>query len=114
MHQDQFLEVIDRDEAEHRFRSALDLRPLPAEIVPLEAALGRVLAADVTAPLDVPGFDRANVDGFALRAEDTFGASEEDPRTVHLHAGQLSPGDPSRQSVASGWAVALATGSMVP
>ena len=53
--QEQFLDVIDRDEAERRFRDALDLRPLEAETVPLAAALGRVLADDVIAPLDVPG-----------------------------------------------------------
>src|SRR5438132_64740 len=80
MRQHQFLDVIDRDEAERRFRAALDLRPLGAESVPLAAALGRVLAEDAVAPLDVPGFDRSNVDGFAVRAEDTFGAADEQPR----------------------------------
>ena len=43
MQQDQFLDVIDRDEAERRFRAALDLRPLGAEAVSLDAALGRVV-----------------------------------------------------------------------
>ena len=66
MQQDQFLDVIDRDEAERRFRAALDLRPLDGEAVPLDAALGRVLAADVVAPLDVPSFDRANEIGRAV------------------------------------------------
>src|SRR5262245_6616847 len=75
MQQEQFLDVINRDTAEQRFRAALDLRPLPAESVALSDALGRVLAADVPAPIDVPAFDRSNVDGFAVRAEDTFGAS---------------------------------------
>src|SRR5207253_1902289 len=92
MQQDQFLDVIDRDEAERRFRAALDLRPLPPEEIALADALGRVLAADVVAPLDVPGFDRSNVDGFAVRAEDTFGASEDDPRTVRLNAEVLATG----------------------
>ena len=62
--QQQFLNVIDRDEAERRFHAALDLRPLAAEIVPLAAALGRVLAEDVRSPVDVPSFDRSNVDGY--------------------------------------------------
>ena len=52
--------------------------------MPLDAALGRVLAADVVSPVDVPSFDRSNVDGFAVVAEDTFGASEEVPRIVQL------------------------------
>ena len=77
--QEQFLQVLDRDEAERRFRAALDLTPRGMERIPLDAALGRVLAADVLAPVDVPSFDRSNVDGFAVVAEDTFGASEEVP-----------------------------------
>src|ERR1700746_3876689 len=90
--QQQFLDVIDRDEAERRFRAVLDLRPLEAETVPLVEALGRVLAADVVAPLDVPSFDRSNVDGFAVQAADTFGASEDRPRTLRLNAETLATG----------------------
>ena len=48
--QEQFLQVLDRDEAERRFQAALDLSPRGIERVPLDAALGRVLAADVDAP----------------------------------------------------------------
>jgi putative molybdopterin biosynthesis protein len=114
MQQDQFLDVIDRDEAERRFRAVLDLRPLPAEEVSLAVALGRVLAADVVAPLDVPGFDRSNVDGFAVRAEDTFGASEDDPRTLRLNAEILATGVEPRQIVEGGKATAIATGAIVP
>src|SRR6266853_285749 len=99
MQQDQFLDVIDRDEAERRFRAALDLRPLAAESVPLAEALGRVLAEDVVAPLDVPSFDRSNVDGFAVHAEDTFGASDEQPRILHLNAESLVPGVESHTPV---------------
>jgi putative molybdopterin biosynthesis protein len=114
MQQEQFLDVIDRDEAERRFRAALDLRPLPAEEVALPDALGRVLAADVVAPVDVPGFDRSNVDGFAVRAEDTFGASEDEPRTLRLNAEVLATGAEPRQSVAPGTATAIATGAVIP
>src|SRR5262249_12921400 len=92
MRQDQFLDVIDRDEAERRFHAVLDLRPLSTEDVHLAEALHRVLARDVLAPLDVPGFDRANVDGFAVRATDTFGASEDHPRSLHLRGETLTTG----------------------
>src|SRR5215831_15494915 len=92
MQQEQFLDVIDRDEAERRFHAVLDLRPLAAEEVPLAEALGRVLAQDVVAPLDVPFFDRSNMDGFAVRAEDTFGASEDRPRRLVLNAEKLATG----------------------
>ncbi len=112
--QDQFLEVIDRDEADRRFRAVLDLTPLGEETVALEAALGRVLAADVTAPLDVPFFDRSNVDGFAVRAADTFGASEEKPRRLRINAEVLATGVEPRMEVAPGTATVIATGGMVP
>src|SRR5580693_5789212 len=90
--QQQFLQVLDRDEAERRFRAAVDCTPLGSELVPLDAALGRVLASDVLSPVDVPSFDRSNVDGFAVVAEDTFGASEEAPRTVLLGEEEIHTG----------------------
>src|SRR5207237_7001227 len=85
LRQQQFLDVIDRDEAERRFRAALDLRPLEPEAVALAAALGRVLAADVVAPIDVPGLDRSDVGAFAVRAADTFGAGEGRPLALRLN-----------------------------
>ncbi|HEV3078352.1 MAG TPA: molybdopterin biosynthesis protein [Gemmataceae bacterium] len=114
MQQDQFLNVIDRDEAERRFHAALDLSPLAAEEIPLQQAFQRVLARDVVAPIDVPGFDRANVDGFALRSEDTFGAREEEPRKLRLESRVLATGMVPRDAVTTGTAMAMATGAMVP
>jgi putative molybdopterin biosynthesis protein len=114
LRQEQFLEVIDRDEAERRFRAVLDLRPLEAETVALAGAPGRVLAADVEAPADVPAFDRSNVDGFAVRAEDTFGASEDRPRLLRLNVETLAPGREPTGAVAPGTATAVATGAMLP
>ena len=114
MHQEQFLNVIDRDEAGRRFHAVLSLQPLGSEDVPLGEALGRVLAADVIAPLDVPSFDRANVDGFAVRAQDTFGASEERPRSVRLTGEVLAPGLVPSRPLEPGSASVIATGAMVP
>src|SRR5262249_17431130 len=71
-----FLEVAPAEEARARFPRHLDLAPLPGERVPLADALGRVLGADVAAAVDAPPFDRANVDGFAVHAADTTGASD--------------------------------------
>jgi putative molybdopterin biosynthesis protein len=112
--QEQFLNVLDRDEAERRFRAALDLRRLCAEDVPLASALGRVLARDVVAPVDVPSFDRSNVDGFAVRAEDTFGANEDRPRELWLTAESLGPGLRPRLAVGTGETTPIATGAMLP
>ncbi len=112
--QQQFLNVISRDEATARFQQHLNLRPLGREDVPLQQAHGRVLAEDVVADVDVSGFDRSNVDGFAVRAEDTWGAMEESPRTVHLNPEVLAPGIAPEQAVAAGTATTIATGAMIP
>jgi putative molybdopterin biosynthesis protein len=112
--QQQFLNVLERDEAERRFHAALDLTPLESEQVPLAEAWGRTLAEDVVAPVDVPGFDRANVDGFAVRAEDTFGASEDSPRSFRVLAESGVMGRAPTASITTGTAMAIATGGMLP
>jgi len=112
--QTQFLDVVTRDEATARFRKHLRLAPLGREIVAIGDALGRVLADDVVSTVDVPGFDRSNVDGFAVVAKDTFGAMEETLRTVRLNAETLAPGIAAREVVAPGVATAIATGGMLP
>src|ERR1700683_3102372 len=112
--QDQFLQVLDRDEAERRFRAAISLAPRGIELIPLDAALGRVLAAHVVSPVDAPSFDRSNVDGFAVAAEDTFGASEEAPRAVLLGEEEIHTGVVPKNVVQPGTALSIATGGMVP
>jgi putative molybdopterin biosynthesis protein len=112
--QSQFLEVIDRDEAELRWRAVIGREPLRAQIIPLEDALGRVLAEDVRATVDVPGFDRSNMDGFAVRAADTFGATEEEPVRLRLNDEILATGRLPGIEVAVGTATTIATGGMLP
>jgi len=112
--QEQFLRVLDRDEAERRFRSVLNLAPLGVETVDLDAALGRVLAADVASPVDVPSFDRSNVDGFAVIAADTFGASEELPRSLRLSDEVIHTGIVPSTVLTRGHAAGIATGGMMP
>ncbi len=114
MKQEQFLEVLDRDEAERRWHAAIDTAKLPAETVALEEALGRVLAEDVRAAVDVPGFDRANLDGFAVRAEDTFGASEEAPVRLRVNRETIPTGVAPALEVAPRTATPIATGGMLP
>src|SRR5260370_35829697 len=89
--QEQFLEVVDRDQAIARFHRHLVLAPLGSEIVPLDRARGRVLATSAVAEVDVPGFDRASVDGFAVRAADTINASEGEPKLLKLTGEILTP-----------------------
>jgi putative molybdopterin biosynthesis protein len=114
MKQEQFLEVVDRDEAERRWRAVIDLGPLGVEEVTLGSALGRVLGEDVVATVDVPGFDRANMDGFAVRAADTFGASEEAPARLRLSGESIPTGYVPCLEVAPGTATPIATGGMLP
>ncbi len=114
MVQEQFLNVIDLDEAQRRFRDAIELQPLGAEAVSLDAALGRVLAEDVVAGVDVPSFDRSNYDGYAVRAADTYGAQEEQPRQLQLLDEVLATGIVPTGEVRPGTATEIATGGMLP
>ena len=114
MKQSQFLDVIDRDEAERRWREAIDALALEPEVVALEDAHGRVLAEDVRAEVDVPGFDRSNMDGFAVRAADTFGASEEEPLRLVRNDEIITTGMAPGSEVAPGTATTIATGGMLP
>ncbi len=112
--QEQFLEVVSAEDARTRFARHLDLWPLAAESVPLAAALTRVLAHDVAAPVDVPPFDRSNVDGFAVRAVDTAGASDTAPRRLRLNGEAIVCGHAPALEVRPGSATTIATGGVLP
>ena len=112
--QQQFLDVIDRDEAERRFHDALKLDALARETIDLEQALGRVLASDVAAAVDVPSFDRSNYDGFAVRAADTFGAEEEAPRQLHLLDESIAAAVVPDCEITTNTVASIATGGMIP
>src|SRR5215212_3162928 len=114
VHQEQFLTVLPRDEAVRRFEAALDLAPLGVERLPLAAALGRVLAEDVAAPIDVPPFDRSGVDGFAVCAADLVAARETAPVTLRLNAEVIACGVAPALTVAPGTATPIATGGPIP
>src|SRR5260370_34630366 len=77
--QDQFLTILSREDALGRFEAALVPRPIPSEPRPHAHAVGCALAQDIVAPIDVPPFDRSNVDGFAVRSADLASASEAAP-----------------------------------
>ncbi len=86
---------------------------LAPEPVPLLECAGRVLAADVTARVDVPGFRRSAMDGYAVRGEETFGASAYDPIPLEI-AGLSLPGAPFDGALEPGRAVRIMTGAPVP
>src|SRR5438094_4631394 len=88
--------------------------PRPAvESVPLAAARGRVCARPIAAPHDLPEFDRSVVDGYAVRAADTFGASPGLPAYLTV-IGEVAMGQGTELRLAPLQAVRIATGGMLP
>ena len=91
-----------------------NIQPLTrAEPVRIDDAIGRVLAADIAATVNVPSFERATMDGYAVRAEDTFGAGQFNPSVLRL-AGAINAGDAPRLLVAPGTCLQISTGAMLP
>ncbi|WP_138004728.1 molybdopterin biosynthesis protein [Halalkalirubrum salinum] len=107
----EFKNLISPERA-HETIASLDIDP-GTETVPLRAARGRVLAERIDATLDVPGFDRASMDGYAVRARDTFGADEADPVTLSL-AGAVHAGESPSVTVESGTCAEISTGAVMP
>lgn len=114
MKQQQFLNLATAEEAEERFWEAVQPQPLGEELVMLEDAHGRILACDIVAQHNVPYFDRSNFDGFALRAEDTFGAQETAPVLLTLNPEILACGVVPQEDVAPGTATTISTGGVLP
>jgi putative molybdopterin biosynthesis protein len=112
--QEQFLDVVSAEEARTRFVAHIDMAPLGDETVLLANSLGRVLAHDVVAAIDAPPFDRSNVDGFALRAADTFGSSDAAPKIFTLNGEVISCGYAPALEVKPGTATTIATGGVIP
>jgi molybdopterin molybdotransferase len=83
------------------------------ETVGLDQAWGRALAEDIRSREPLPGFDRSSVDGFAVRASDTFGASEAIPAYLHV-TGAVKMGAAADGQVGPGTAIAIPTGGMLP
>ena len=112
--QDQFLTILSREDALARFEAALFPRATLSETRPLAEALGCALAEDIVAPIDVPPFDRSNVDGFAVRSADLASAGEGAPVRVMLNDEVIACGTAPTRPVLSGTATSIATGGPVP
>lgn len=83
------------------------------ETVPLGEALGRMLAADVVAAVDLPGFDNSAMDGYAVRAADLAGAGPESPVVLEVD-GDIAAGDTTRHTLTPGRAMRIMTGAPMP
>ncbi|MCS7166592.1 MAG: molybdopterin molybdotransferase MoeA [Gemmatales bacterium] len=102
-----------RDAPEARQLLLERIEPLASEEISLWEASGRVLAQDVTSPRDVPYFDRAAMDGYAVRGEETFGASNYSPITFRL-VGEALPGRAFSRALLPGETVRIMTGAPLP
>ena len=106
----EFFSVRTVAEAQLEFRPA---RRTPGETVALEAALGRVSAETILSPHELPGFERSAVDGFAVRAADTFGSSEAIPVALELRD-EVVIGTSPTVEVGPGEAAPISTGAPMP
>jgi len=101
------------DKAKRILAQNFTLKPVGKEFVPLSEAYDRVLATDVVSPLDIPPFNRSTVDGYAVKAADTFGAEEDRPITLKIF-GKVNVGEAPRIRVEKGTAVEIVTGAPIP
>ncbi len=108
-----FRSLVGLEEARGILLEHFNPSPIGEEEVALEDAYGAVLAEDVYSGIDVPGFSRAAVDGFALIAQDTFGADEEEPRALRI-IGSVRAGEEPGFEIEPGLAAEIATGAPMP
>jgi len=113
MSQKVFRELVSVEEAKRLLRERFEPKPLGIEEVVLDEAVGSVLGEDIVAGVDVPPFDRASMDGYAVRAEDSFGAEEDRPVTLKV-LGRVMAGEVPTMTVGSGEAVEISTGAPIP
>ncbi len=108
-----FAKLTSIDEAVDKFFKKINVKKLEPEEISTVAALRRVLATDILCPRNVPPFDRSAVDGYAIRAEDVFGASNTNPIVLSVK-GISSTGKVPEQSLRRGEAMPIATGAPLP
>jgi putative molybdopterin biosynthesis protein len=108
-----FRKLLTFDEAKKAIKSQLRAKPLGAEEVSLLESSNRVLAENIIAGMDIPPFDRSTVDGYAVKAEETFGAEENRPIVLQI-SGTVNIGELARATVGKGEAVEIVTGAPIP
>src|SRR3989338_6876903 len=89
------------------------VKVLPKEEVKLSDALGRVLAEDIYAGVDIPGFDNSAMDGYALKSEDLKGAVKNNPQVLEV-VDDVKAGDIPRKTLKNNQAIRIMTGALIP
>ena len=107
------LSVDTVEQAREKIWACLKNRPLKSETVSLDEGLGRILASDIFAEEDIPAFNRATVDGYAVHSADTAGAGEAIPVFLK-YSGEVSMGESANFSIGSGECAYVPTGGMLP
>lgn len=110
----EFHDIKSIEEAKEILHRNIASATLGFEKAALSDALGRVLAEDISSPVDVPPFDRSQMDGYAVVAEDTYGADEEKPVILKLNSEAIHAGHDSKIAIIKGRASRIATGAPIP
>ena len=108
-----FRKLVTVDEAKRILAQSFTAKPVGKESVLLNEAYNRVLATDVVSSLDIPPFSRSTVDGYAAKAENTFGAEEDRPVPLKL-VGKVNVGEAPKITVEKGTLVEMVTGAPIP
>ncbi len=108
-----FRKLASFEEAKRIIEQSFSPKPVGVEQVSLSEAHGRTLAENIVATMDVPPFNRSTVDGYAVKASDTFGAEEDQPITLRLR-GQVGVGEYPKVIVEGGTAAEIVTGAPIP
>ena len=108
-----FRKLLSFDEAKQLLEQTFDAKPVGVETVSSSEAHERVLAQDIVAPLNIPPFTRSTVDGYAVKAANTFGASEDQPVTLKF-CGHVVIGESPNVAVKNGLAAEIVTGAPLP
>ena len=114
MKQKEFHDLLCIDDAKKRFYSNIFRTPPGTEKININDSLGRILSTDITAKLDVPPFARSQRDGYAVIAQDTFTADEENPVTLKLMSENISAGSTPKTPLKKACALRIATGAPIP
>ncbi|TDO78313.1 molybdopterin molybdochelatase [Halanaerobium saccharolyticum] len=109
----EFLELNPPEKFWQEIKSFLSNKNLNTEILNLDNCLGRILAEDLYSPVDLPPFSRSTVDGYAVKAADTAGASASMPTYFEI-IGSVEMGESTKLELKSGQAAAIPTGGMLP
>lgn len=109
----ELFKLMSVEQAWEVFRNNLALPGFRKENISVQNSLGRILAGDIVSDVDVPGFSRSTMDGYAVKARDTFGASEAMPAVLEI-AGEVLMGENAPDPVEPGRAVRISTGGMLP